>query len=248
MKSPLIERRDISYRAIVSLWTQENAIYVGTTDGLVQVSRDGGATFTIVTTGLPNRTVTRVVIDPAAATHALVTMSGFGTGHVFETTNAGTTWTDISAGLIDAPVNSAAFVPGVGIMVGTDVGVFQTTSGGAAWASGPAGLPNVIVQDLVYVPAVNLVVAGTYGRGMFAWTAGADATVLRGDVNADGKVDAFDALLIQQAIVGSIPASTPAYPRGDANCNGAIDAADVMLVLRAAVGLSTTGACVNTVR
>jgi photosystem II stability/assembly factor-like uncharacterized protein len=223
-------------------------VYVGTSDGQVQVTRDGGTTFTNVSAGLPNRTITRVVIDPADAAHAVVTVSGFGTGHVFETTTAGTAWKDISTGLIDAPANSAAFVNGVGIMVGTDVGVFQTANGGTTWLAGPAGLPNVIVQDLVYVPGVNLVVAGTYGRGMFAFTVGVDATVLRGDVNADGKVDAFDALLIQQAIVGSIPAATPAYPRGDANCNGAIDAGDVMLVLRAAVGLATTGSCVNTVR
>jgi hypothetical protein len=109
-------------------------------------------------------------------------------------------------------------------------------------------MPNVIIQDLVYVPALKQVVAGTYGRGMFTYTVGPDVGVLRGDVNADGKVDAFDALLIQQAIVGSLPTGTVAYPRGDANCNGVIDAGDVLLVLRSAVGLPTTNSCVNTVR
>jgi hypothetical protein len=109
-------------------------------------------------------------------------------------------------------------------------------------------MPNVIVYDLVYQPAIGLLVAGTYGRGMFAYDVGAQAATLRGDVNGDGKIDAADALLIQQALVGLLPASTAIYPRGDANCNGSIDAADVVLVLRTAVGLPTTGACVGTTK
>jgi hypothetical protein len=177
-----------------------------------------------------------------------VTVSGFASGHVFETRTAGATWSDISTGLVDAPANAIAFVPGVGIMVGTDVGVFQASSPGTSWVAGPAGIPNVIVQDLIYAPGANLLVAGTYGRGMFAYTVGGDVPVLRGDVNADGKLDAFDALLIQQSLVGTLPVSTMIYPRGDADCNFAIQSADVVYVLRAAVGLASPGVCVNTVK
>ena len=71
---------------------------------------------------------------------------------------------------------------------------------------------------------------------------------MRGDVNGDGKIDAADALIIQQTLVASASATTAVFPRGDANCNGKIDAADLVLVLRAAVGLPTPGACVGTVR
>jgi photosystem II stability/assembly factor-like uncharacterized protein len=223
-------------------------IYVGTSDGMVKVTRDGGSTFTPSATGLPNRYVTRVAVDPSDATHALLTVSGFGSGHVFETKTAGANWSDISAGLVDAPTNAIAFVPSVGIMVGTDVGVFQAPSPGASWIIGPAGIPNVIVQDLIYVPGANLLVAGTYGRGMFAYTVGGDAPVLRGDVNADGKLDAFDALLIQQSLVGTLPGSIVIYPRGDADCNFAIQTVDAVYVLRAAVGLGSPGVCVNTVK
>ena len=223
-------------------------IYVGTSDGMVNVSRNGGTTFTPSTTGLPNRYVTRIAVDPSDGAHALLTVSGFATGHVFETTNAGATWSDISAGLVDAPADAIVFVPGVGIMVGTDVGVFQAASPGATWVAGPPGIPNVIVQDLIYAPGANLLLAGTYGRGMFAYSVGGDAPVLRGDVNGDGRVDAFDALLIQQSLVGSLPVSTVVYPRGDADCNFAIQSADVVYVLRTAVGLASPGVCVNTVR
>ena len=223
-------------------------IYVGTSDGMVNVTRDGGTTFTPSTTGLPNRYVTRIAADPSDGTHALLTVSGFATGHVFETKNAGATWTDISSGVVDAPANAVVFVPGVGIMVGTDVGVFQAASPGASFVAGPPGIPNVIVQDLIYAPGAKLLLAGTYGRGMFAYTVGGEAAVLRGDVNGDGKVDAFDALLIQQALIGSLPASTVVYPRGDADCNFAIQSADVVYVLRTAVGLASPGVCVNTVK
>jgi hypothetical protein len=83
---------------------------------------------------------------------------------------------------------------------------------------------------------------------MFAYDVGGSSAVLRGDTNGDGKIDAFDALLIQQTLVGSAPSSTAVYPRGDANCNGNIDAADLVLVLRTAVGLSTGTACVGSSR
>jgi hypothetical protein len=225
-----------------------NTIYVGASDGMVNVSRDGGLTFTQSTTGLPNRYVTRIAVDLSDPTHALLTVSGFASGHVFETRNAGAIWNDITAGLVDAPANAIAFVPGIGIMVGTDVGVFQAPSPGASWIAGPAGIPNVIVYDLIYVPAANMVLAGTYGRGMFAYTVGGDTPVLRGDVDASGSINAFDALLIQQSLVGIAPQSTVIYPRGDADCNFAIQSADVVYVLRTAVGLPSPGVCVNTVR
>jgi hypothetical protein len=225
-----------------------NTIYIGTNDGRALVSRDGGTTV-VVATGLPARSVTRVVPHPTDPLRALITVSGFGTGHVFETTDAfATPVKNISGNLIDAPTNVALYLPSAGAtLVGTDVGVFQTTDN-ITWTPGPTGLPNVIIQDLVYQPAINLLVAGTYGRGMFAYDVGASTAVLRGDANGDGKIDAFDALLIQQTLVGSAPAGTAVYPRGDANCNGSIDAADLVLVLRAAVGLPTGTACVGSSR
>jgi hypothetical protein len=225
-----------------------NTIYIGTNDGRALVSRDGGVTL-VTATGLPSRAVTRVVPHPTDPLRALITVSGFGTPHVFETTDAfATAVKNISGNLIDAPANVAVYIPSVNAtLVGTDVGVFQTTDN-VTWAPGPTGLPNVIVQDLVYRPAIKLLVAGTYGRGMFAYDVGGSTAVLRGDANGDGRIDAFDALLIQQTLVGSAPAAAAVYPRGDANCNGSIDAADVVLVLRAAVGLPTGTACVGTSR
>ena len=226
-----------------------NTIIVGTNDGVVRYSRDGGATF-VQATGLPLRSVTRVVAHPTSPLRALVTVSGYGSAHVFETTDGfATPVTSVTGNLIDAPTNVAIYLPTRDVMlVGTDVGVFQSADGGVTWAAGPTGLPNVIVQDLVYQPATGSLIAGTYGRGMFAYDLGTSTASLRGDANGDGKIDAADALLIQQALVGVAPATTTIYPRGDANCNGRIDSADLVLILRAAVGLPTSNACVGTTR
>ena len=229
--------------------TDTNTIWVGTSDGRALVSSDGGTTFAAAT-GLPARSVTRVVPHPTDSRRALVTVSGFGAAHVWETADAFVSpVVSISAGLIDAPTNVALYVPSANvIMVGTDVGIFQTGDGGSTWVAGPTGMPNVIIQDLVFRPEIGLIVAGTYGRGMFAYNVGASQAVLRGDVNGDGKIDAFDALLIQQTLISSVSSSTVVYPRGDANCNGRIDAGDLVLVLRAAVGLSNSTGCVGTTR
>jgi photosystem II stability/assembly factor-like uncharacterized protein len=223
-------------------------IYVGTTDGNVQVSRDGGKTFTL-SSGLPNRAVTHIAVDRTNAARALATFSGSSATHVYLTTNAGVTWTSVSGTLPDMPVNAGVMIDDGPnhFFIGTDAGVFETTDGGVTWVSAP--LPNVVVHDLSYNPETKQLVAATYGRGLFRYSLANPLAVLRGDVNRDGKVDAFDALLIQQALVGlQIDNGLTVLPQGDADCNARLEAVDVLVTLRAAVGLTTAGACVGTVR
>lgn len=227
-------------------------IYVGTSDGNVQVTRDGGTTWVLSTSGIPNRTITDFAIDRTNAARALVTVSGSGAPHVYVTTNAGQTWTSVSGNLVDVPVSAAVMIDDSPnhYFIGTDVGAFETTDGGLTWANNFAGMPPaVVVHDLSYNPTTKQLVAATYGRGLYSYSFANPAAVLRGDVNRDGKVDAFDALLIQQALVGlQLSAGFTPLPQGDTNCNNRLDAADVLVTLRAAVGLTTAGACVGTVR
>ena len=234
--------------AIAIAPSDPRTIYVGTTDGNVQVSRDGGKTFTLGS-GVPNRAVTHVAVDRTNAARALATFSGSGATHVYLTTNTGASWTSVSGTLPDMPVNAAAMIDDGPnhFFIGTDAGVFETTDGGLTWISAP--LPNVVVHDLSYNPTTKQLVAATFGRGLFRYSLANPLAVLRGDVNRDGKVDAFDALLIQQAIVGlQLDNGLTILPSGDADCNTRLEALDVLVTLRAAVGLTTTGACVGTVR
>ena len=226
-------------------------IYVGTSDGNVQVTRDGGVTFTLSATGLPNRAITDFAVDRADPTRAVITVSGTGAAHVFLTTNAGQSWNSVSGNLLDMPVSAVVMIDDGPnhFFVGTDAGAFETTDGGLSWTSTPSGLPNVVVNDLSYNPVSRQLVVATYGRGLFSYSLASPTAVLRGDVNRDGVVNAFDALLIQQALLGlQLPLGFTSMPHGDTNCNGKLEVADALITLRAAVGLTTAGACVGTNR
>ena len=109
---------------------------------------DATPAWTVRGNGLPSRVVTRIVVDPVDPSTAYLTSSGFAAGsdtqgHVFETTNAGANWTDISGNLPNLPVNDLVLDPDVPntIYIATDVGVMLTTSGGASWSSLEAVCP-----------------------------------------------------------------------------------------------------------
>ncbi len=225
-------------------------VWVGTSDGNVQLSQDGGTTFSLVSatgTTLPARAVTDIAPDITLAGRALITHSGTGTPHVYATDNFGETWTNIWTGLPDIPFNAVVMIPGTSrIFVAADVGIYESPDNGATWSVANQGFPNARVLDLVYQATTGNLYASTYGRGLWSTTIMAGASVLRGDVNADGQVNAFDAVLAQQALVGVLPASAPnPLPRADANCNGSIDSGDVLSILQFAVGSASAQLCVG---
>lgn len=224
------------------------SIYVGTSDGNLNVSRDAGVTWRPASL---TRAVTDFAVDYTDPRRAVATVSGSGAAHVYLTTDAGTTWTSISANLPDMPANAAVIADDSPnhIFVGNDVGVFETTDGGLTWTNTPSGLPNVIVNDLSYNRTTKQLVAATYGRGLFRYSLVSASTVLRGDVNRDGVVNAADALLVQQALLGlPLASGLTISPHGDADCNGRVELADALVILRYAVGTATAGACVGTNR
>lgn len=121
-------------------------VWVGTSDGFIQVTTNAGALAEAVFTNVskappPNRFVTDIALDPADQRRAFSTFSGFAAntpgvpGHVFMTRDLGASWTDISGNLPDLPVNSIALDPGRAntFYLGTDLGVFQTVDGGQTW-------------------------------------------------------------------------------------------------------------------
>jgi photosystem II stability/assembly factor-like uncharacterized protein len=138
--------------------------------------------------GFPLRYISGVAVDPgdASGRTAYVTVSGYarhwqigptdpGTGHVFKTTDGGTTWTDLSGSgtgaLVDAPANDIELVDGR-LVVATDVGVYTAPAAGGAWKRVGSGLPNVITTDLSLTPD-GRILAATHGRGL--WVIGKDA-------------------------------------------------------------------------
>jgi hypothetical protein len=103
-----------------------------------------------------------------------VTLSGFSrnwipggsVGHVFESTDGGQLFTDISGDLPDAPVSSAILVGG-NLIIGTDTSVFERQASGG-WQILGRGLPTIVVDDLTTIPGSNKLVAATHGQGV--WT------------------------------------------------------------------------------
>ena len=220
-------------------------VYVGTSDGNVQVSRDQGAAFTLAT-GLPTRTVTDFTFDPGDPAVAWVALSGFNSPHVFRTSDRGATWVDVSGDLPNIPVNALAFIGPTGELVaGTDVGIYRTTDGGTTWTPW-VGVPNVAVLDIVFNPRTSSLVAATHGRGMFRYQYEQTFT-LRGDVNLDDIVGALDAQAVLSHVVGlPLPTGWQAVPNGDANCDGQVTALDAQVILASVVGLPLPAeACVG---
>jgi uncharacterized protein (TIGR03437 family) len=155
-------------------------VWVGTSNGLVQVTTNAGAlegaVFTnVVKAPLPNRFVTDIALDPNNPQRAYVTYSGFNVstpsapGHVFVTENLGENWRDISGNLPDAPVTSIALDPfrANTLYIGSDLGVFQTADGGATWTRLGNGMPRVATFMVRYHAATRSLIAATHGRGMF---------------------------------------------------------------------------------
>ena len=155
--------------------------------GVVMLSNQGGtwhATSQVCTGGancaspaLPNRYISGVKIDTNDPDHAYLSLSGYsrqweigpndpGVGHVFETTNGGTSWSDVSGNLPDEPMNDIVF-ENHHLVVAADDGVFVSSDDGATWGRLGTELPNVVVDQLTIDPKGTLV-AATHGRGV--WT------------------------------------------------------------------------------
>ncbi|HLI77391.1 MAG TPA: choice-of-anchor D domain-containing protein, partial [Acidobacteriaceae bacterium] len=161
--------------------TNSNVVYAATFNGKVWTTANAlagaGSVWQEGDSGLPGRTPTDIVADPSSPTTAYVSYSGFSScsacdhlGHIFATTNGGTSWVSITGNLPDVPVNALVVDPAVTstIYAATDVGVFATTDGGSTWTPLVTGLPNVAVLGLTLDPPTRTLWAGTHGRSMWA--------------------------------------------------------------------------------
>jgi hypothetical protein len=128
---------------------------------------------TDISSGLPERWVTRVVVDPSDENIVYATFSGLKwrdpQPHVYRSTNKGTDWSDISGNLPDAPVNAFAVDNNYPnrLYLGSDVGMYVSFDTGQSWEVLGEGLPVLPIGDIKIHPTENYLVAGTYGRSMY---------------------------------------------------------------------------------
>jgi photosystem II stability/assembly factor-like uncharacterized protein len=156
-----------------------NVLWVGTEDGNLQVSKDGGKSWDNVAAnvpGLPKGTwVAGIESSHFSGGTAYVTFDGHRSDdfkvYVFRTSDYGKTWRSISSNLTtddgtahvirEDPFNSRL------LFLGTEFGAFYSTDQGDRWDRLGAGLPNVRVDDIQIQPQQHDLVIGTYGRSFW---------------------------------------------------------------------------------
>lgn len=156
---------------------QEDLLYVGTDDGLVQITADAGKNWNKVSSfpGVPANTYVNCL---TASSHEAKTVYAAFNNHkngdfkpyLLKSTDAGKSWTSIAADLpkrgsvytiVEDPVDPKL------LFVGTEFGLFFTVDGGSSWLQLKGGLPTIAVRDLEIQARENDLVLATFGRGFY---------------------------------------------------------------------------------
>jgi hypothetical protein len=162
-------------------------VWVGTDDGNVQVTRDGGTTWTNVVANVPGLPARRYVSGIEASAHEAGRAYLPFDGHfdddyapwVFVTEDFGASWRDLSNGLPQHSINVVRehFRTPELLFVGNEVGAWASVDRGQSWHRLGGGLPTVPVDDIQIHPRDNDLLLGTHGRSI--WIAD-DITPLEG--------------------------------------------------------------------
>ena len=156
---------------------RQGLLYVGTDDGVISISRDGGATWNRITKfpTVPDETyVSRVVASRFSEGTVYATMDNHRNNdfkpYVLRSTDYGAHWTPITGNL---PANGSVQVvredvvePAL-LFAGTEFGAFYTANGGGSWTQLKYNIPTVAVHDIVVHPRERDLVIGTHGRGIY---------------------------------------------------------------------------------
>ena len=155
----------------------EGLLYIGTDDGLMQVSEDSGQTWRRIERfpDIPDRAY---VSDICASQHNVDTLyvafNNYQCGdfkpYLLKSDNRGKTWTSIAADLPDRHVVWSIAEDHVNpnlLFAGTELGLFFTVDGGRHWSRLHSGAPTAQFRDLALQRRENDLVAATFGRGFY---------------------------------------------------------------------------------
>jgi hypothetical protein len=157
-------------RSIALAPSDENYIYASTYSK-IKVTKNAGQSWTYIKPGLPNYNITDVAVSTTNPDRVWVTLSDYNNVHkVYESTDAGDNWTNISGSNLPAlPVNCIVYQGGANedLYIGTDVGVYHKDNTMSDWGPYMFGLPNVIVKELEIHYDAGIISAATFGRGVW---------------------------------------------------------------------------------
>lgn len=149
-------------------------LYAGSDDGRVHVTKDGGKTWTEISSGLPYyKHVSRIVASRYDKATVYVTLNGRRdddmNDYIYKSVDYGQSWSDVSGNIPCGPVNVIREDPKKEriLYVGTDFGVYVSLDGGQTYHVLGQNLPSCFVWDLKIHPRDNTLVIATNGRGMW---------------------------------------------------------------------------------
>jgi photosystem II stability/assembly factor-like uncharacterized protein len=174
-----VEYADVVF-AIAESPRAKGEIWAGTNDGLVQLTRDGGKTWTNLTPNIKGYpewgTISNIEPSRYADGTAYLTVDGHQVNNrdpwVYKTTDYGKTWTLIVKGIPKSPLSYAHVVredpvrKGL-LYLGTENGLYVSFDDGGSWQPLQNNLPHAPVYWLVVQPHFHDLVVGTYGRGFW---------------------------------------------------------------------------------
>lgn len=156
---------------------QEGLIYIGTDDGLLQITEDGGKNWRKIDKmpGVPEMTYVSRLLASGHDTNTVYAafdnhQNGDFTPYLLKSVDAGRTWTSLRSNL---PARGSVLAiaedhvnPNL-LFVGTEFGLFFSVNGGGKWVQLKGNLPTIAIRDLAIQKRENDLVVGTFGRGIY---------------------------------------------------------------------------------
>ena len=173
----------------------EGVIYVGSDDGIIHVTKNGGKTWKNISHNLPQDLwVSNVYASHHNEKVIYVSLDGYRwdnfSPYLFQSKNYGKTWESISSNLPDSPIN-VVIEDNVNqdiLYIGNDHGVYISFDQGKTWEPFNKGLTSAAVHDLVIQEEEQHLLVGTHGRSIYL----ADIALIQDhdidNLNADIKI------------------------------------------------------------
>lgn len=155
----------------------ENLLYVGTDDGLIQITKDGGSTWSKKDNfpGIPAMTyVNQIVASKHDENVVFAIFNNHKNGdfkpYILKSTNKGDSWVSITG---DLPQRGTVYclaqdhVNADLMFAGTEFGCYFTLNGGLNWIQLKSGLPTIAIKDMAIQTRENDLVLASFGRGFY---------------------------------------------------------------------------------